>query len=222
MSDPSFPSKLVSLRGHGWVFSPRVPFEIGRFRGDDVVFVHHGSEQPKVRIAVQDGQVGVQLGPGTQAPEDVLLDFYDGEPIEAPGWTVVFEAGYGFEWPAGSSLWSTDDSVNWAIELTPAGRPPDEMLYVQGPFSSSEPPDLSALVAPGMNVVSRPHLEGAFGPIRGIELSYVHDGQSWHQWRYLVPLSAHRIALLTAQASVDGLDAMRTLSSSVAQQLRAL
>lgn len=214
-------SKNVSLRVHDWAFIPRVPFEIGRM-AESVVFVHHTPEQPKVRVTMRAGQPpGIQLGPGTRDAEEVLSDFFDGEPDEGARWALVFEAGYRFEWPENTALWSTDDSVNWAVELTIAGGPLDQMLYVQGPFLASHAPSLEALIGPGMEAVGRMNLDGSAGVIQAIELAYQHEGQPWRQWRYLVPIGPEQVVLITAQTDAEGYAAMLALGQAVATQLHA-
>lgn len=214
-------SKNVSLRVHEWAFIPRVPFEIGRM-SESVLFVHHTPEQPKLRITMRAGQPpGIQLGPGTREADEVLLDFFDGEADEGAGWALVFEAGYRFDWPENTALWSTDESVNWAIELTIAGGPLDQMLYVQGPFLTRDAPSLDAMIAPGMQMVGRASLDGSAGAIQAIELGYQHEGLPWRQWRYLVPIGPEHVVLVTAQTDAEGYAAMLELGQAVATRLRA-
>lgn len=210
-----------SLTGHGWCLIPRVPFEIGSLPAGDVVVVHHIDQLPKLRIAVKEGgQLGLQLGPGTKDPLEVLEDYYDGEPIEHPGFSLTFDR-YEVAWPEGTAVFSTDASVSWSVELTLAGGSFDEMLYMQGPFERADAP-LMSLVGPNMTVVGTTSLEGAHGKVEALELDYLHEGQHWRQWRYLSPLDAHRVVLVTAQASTAGYAAMLALGTKVATEIRAL
>lgn len=111
--------------------------------------------------------------------------------------------------------------MNWAVELTIAGGSLDQMLYVQGPFLNAHAPRLEALIGPGMEAVGRASLDGGAGAIQAIELGYQHDGQPWRQWRYLVPIGAEQVVLITAQTDAEGYAAMLALGQAVATQLRA-
>lgn len=215
-------SKQVTLVGHGWHLVPRIPFELGLFASGDAVIVHHGPpSMRKLRVAVLGGRVQVALDPGTASPEDVLLDFYDGEPLEGPGWSLRCDAGYLLPLPAGTRIWSTQDHVDWPVEIIPAeGAHRDEMVYVQGPFDRARAPVLASLVDAGMVLVNRAELAGVRGAIEVIEIGYTHEGAEWRQWRYLVSLGDDRVVLLTAQASVAGRQSMLDLGQAIATGLR--
>lgn len=161
----------------------------------------------------------ITLGAGTTSPEEVLLDFYVDQPLEAPGWSLGCDAGYRMPWPAGTRVWSTKDHVRWPVELTLAGGQPDEKLYVQGPFERAGAPELGTLVGAGSELVGRVELRGARGVIEAIELRYVHEGAEWRQWRYLVPLGDALVALVTAQASSAGYHGMLALGKTIAAGL---
>lgn len=183
--------------------------------------VHHRPPSPsRIRIAASGEQIKIALGPGTTTAEEVLLDFYDGQPPQGPGWWLGCNGGYHLPWPAGTSVWSTQDHATWPVEITLTGGHPDEMLYVQGPFLRGQAPTLESLVGAGMTLVGRAQFTGVHGAIESIELRYSHDGCEWHQWRYLVPLTKDLVVLVTAQASSGGYQSMQMLGQTMATEVR--
>ena len=204
----------------GWRIEPKPPFVIGRLAGGDAVIAHHGTaSMPKLRLS-SEGGLQVALGPGTQAVEEVLYDYFDGEPNEGPGWWLAFEAGYLCPWPVHTTVWSTGDDASWPVELTlDGGR--DEFLYVKGPFARSSAPELGSLVGPGMERVGSARFAGVHGAIEMIELRYTHADAEWRQWRYLVPLESDLVLLVTAQATAEGLGPMLEIGKLVCAGARS-
>lgn len=216
--------KHLILFGHGWAFLPRVPYEIGRLQSapEDAVIVHHTEEgegsRPMVRLGPWEGSVRLALGPGTREAEQVLEDWWDGEPATFNGWSLRTQR-WTMPWPQGTSLWSTQGHVDWPFELTVPGCGGDEMLYVQAPFTRA--PEVSQLLAAGMSKAGEETFRGAAGEVMGLELAYSQGGEPWRQWRYLVPLEGGAVALVTVQATVENRAAFLALGKDVAARLRA-
>ncbi len=217
-------AKHLILFGHGWAFLPRTPFEIGRLPSapDDVVIVHHvkteGGSPPMVRLGPWEGSVRLALGPGTHEAEGALEDWWDGEPTAGEPWAIRTQR-WTMPWPPMTTLWSTQEHVDWPFELTLSGCEADEMLYVQAPFTRA--PAASQLMAAGMSKAGEEGFRGAAGEVMGLELAYEQEGAPWRQWRYLVPLGEGAVGLVTVQSTLANRDLFHALGRDVAARLKA-
>ncbi|GAB3957061.1 hypothetical protein GCM10027614_71370 [Micromonospora vulcania] len=72
-----------------------------------------------------------------------------------------------------------------------------------------------ALVGPGQAIGGRRQV----GDVEVVELTYQHDGQTWWQAHWLVPVSNGRTLLVTAQAPTPEWDSTRTAAEAVATSL---
>lgn len=118
----------------------------------------------------------------------------------------------------------------------PSGRCLDEMLYIQGPYLSTEIPGPEELRRPDMELVARTRHPGRHGEVEAVEFRYRLQGatreqsptsrppqansEDWRQWRIYVPLGESMELLLTAQATADGRDSMQALALEAATLLR--
>jgi hypothetical protein len=206
-------NRAVALVGYGTRVVPKVPFEVGRLSNDadDLVFVHHSSPPRKVLLAPSDKGMGMKLGSGTVAAEDVfaVVD----EVAKTRGWRLE-SAGYSVPMLPGLSAWSTKDGTKWTVELTvEGGNDQDEMIYVEGPFAKGGAPELDALVAKDMRVAAKTK--------ESVEVTYSVADAAWRQRRQLVRLKPDALLLITAQASDARAAKVFALADQLARETKA-
>ena len=206
-------SRAVAFVGYGTRVVPKVPFEVGRLSrdADDLVFVHHSAPSRKVLLAPSEKGMGMKIGPGTAAPEEVFAEI--GEVTKTRGWRVEF-ASYSIPLLPGLSAWSTKDGTKWTVELTvEGGKDEDEMIYVEGPFAKGKAPQLDALVAKDMTIATTTK--------ESVEATYTVGDAPWRQRRQLVALKPDGLLLITAQASDVRAAQVFSLADELAREVRA-
>ncbi len=208
------------VTGFGSVIVPLVPFEVVR-RVDDVriMVAHHGGSGVRSILIAPDpsgGPTQMALGRDTTSLGEVVA-FAEEAPFE-PRWRLVTR-DYSAAWPAGSTVWSTPNEVDWAFEITARGEQGDEVVYVQGPWPAHTAPTLEALIGAGMSPGQRGPLASPAGQGSWLDLHYNHQGARWVQRRLLVPLAQNTVALVTAQALATGVGGALAAASELATTL---
>lgn len=171
------------LTGFGLSVVPFAPFVVRRI-GD-------GSDD---RVAIDHGGARQVLDPrASQAGEQVeLVAEVSASPNDAAAWEIEF-AGVRVEWPNQYAL-AASDLRGVPFELWGADG---AAVFPQGPYSP--PPAAEHMIGPGQTVVAT----DADGPLRWVDMAYVHDGSEWRQ-RHIVANSGWVVTSQARAASADG------------------
>lgn len=185
---------FVRLSGNGVRLLPYWPYRISR-DGEAVKVACWAAEDVKEVIvdgASVDGIVDVGKGP----PGDWRIE------------TTVFSCA----WPEGFTIESPTDPGN-AIRFYLFG-PGEEMIFPQGPASTSRQP--AQWAAPGQRLTS----VTSVGTIQVVSLSYRHNGVPWRQSHWLIPWANGRTLIVTAQSPTSQAERTKAAAYLVATSVQ--
>jgi hypothetical protein len=191
---------LARLNGYGVQLVPHWPYRFVRPVEDDPATVCVVRTTP-------DGDRTATISAENPHSVDGVVDVTT-EP-SPDGWRIE-TTRFSVPWPDGFDVTSpTDGSDRTYFYLT---RADDAKIFPQGPVRTDRLPAPEAWAADGQRIASRDVVDG----IEIIELAYEIDGAGWWQSHWVVPWTAGRSLIFTAQAPNAAVEPTRRAARQVA------